>query len=239
MDKRRTDDRDEKAVVPGWPLLDGRAFAARARAGLAGGRAARTEALRHAMERAALELSGEVGYGRMTIEGLLEASGSNRERFYAAYGGKAECYAAGYEAAIEELAGRLLGVCPGADSWPAAMREALVELAAFVAAEPRLAKGLLAEVYVAGGAALDKRKEVFERLSRAIDRARRETDPSRHSPPPVTGDFVAHAIEAAALRSLGAGEADEFARQVPGLLLIAIGPYFGHEAAWAEVRRLG
>jgi hypothetical protein len=46
------------------------------------------------------------------------------------------------------------------------------------------------------------------------------------------------AIEAAALRSLALGEAEQFARQVPGLLLLSIGPYFGQEAAWAEVRRL-
>jgi AcrR family transcriptional regulator len=239
MAKRRTADHDGGAADHGWPLLDGRAFSARLRAGLSGGRAERTEALRRSMERGALELSGEVGYRRMTIAALLEASGSNRDRFYASFADKTDCYGAGYAVAIEELSARLLAAGAAADSWPAAMREALVEFAAFVAAEPSLAKGILAEVYVAGGSALARRKEVFERLSRAIDRARRETHPSRHSPPPVTSDFILSAIEAAALRSLSAGEAGQFARQVPGLLLVAIGPYFGHEAAWAEIRRLG
>jgi AcrR family transcriptional regulator len=224
---------------PGWPLLDGAAFARRVSAALEAGRRERAEAIRHSMERAALGLSGEVGYAQMTVEGLLEASDSNRDRFYAAFAGKAECYLAGYEAGIEELSARLLAAGAAAPSWPAGMRAALVELAGILAAEPSLAAGLLAEVFAAGGAALAKRKEVFERLSRAIDRARRETHPSRHSPPPVTSDFILNAIEATTLKSLAAGEAGQFARQLPGLLLLAIGAYFGPEAAWAEVRRLG
>jgi AcrR family transcriptional regulator len=239
MDDRRSDDRGGEGNDPGWPLLDAGAFARRFETAVAADPDQRAEALRRAMERAALELSGEIGYRRMTVRGLLAASDSHRDRFYAAYADKAECYAVGYAAAIEELAARLLGACAEESDWPAAVRAALVSLDEFVAAEPTLAKGLLAEVHVAGGAALAKRKEVFERLSRAIDRARRETDPSRHSPPPVTSDFILSAIEAAALRSLAADEADQFAHQVPGLLLLAIGPYFGHDVAWAEIRRLG
>jgi AcrR family transcriptional regulator len=205
----------------------------------AGGDGETATARRLATERAVLELSGELGYANVTVAALVEASGSNRSRFYSTFAGKAGCYAAAYEAAIESLAERVLGACATAESWPSGMRGALTELAEFIAAEPGLAKGLLAEVHVAGGAAAVKRKEVFERLSRAIDRARRETHPSRHSPPPVTSDFILSAIESAALRSLATGEAEQFALQVPGLLLLAIGSYFGHEAAWAEVRRLG
>jgi AcrR family transcriptional regulator len=196
------------------------------------------DALRLAAERTVLELSGEMGYPQVTIAALIEASGSNRSRFYATFADKGDCYAAAYENRIEELTARVLGACEEASDWPAGMRGALTGLAGFLAEEPTLAKGLIAEVHVAGGAAAVKRKEVFERLSRAIDRAR-VTHPSRHSPPPVTSDFILSAIEGAALRSLALGEADEFARQVPGLLILGIGPYFGHEAAWAEVRRLG
>jgi AcrR family transcriptional regulator len=196
------------------------------------------DALRRATERAVLELSGEIGYPQVRIAALIEASGSNRSRFYSSFGSKADCYTAAYEAAIEELAARLLGACEAAEDWPAGMRAALSGLAGFMAEDPTLCKGLIAEVHVAGGAALAKRKEVFERLSRAIDRARRETHPSRHSPPPVTSDFILSAIEGAALRSLALGEGGQFARQIPGLLLLSIGPYFGQEAAWTEVRRL-
>jgi AcrR family transcriptional regulator len=196
------------------------------------------DALRLAAERAVLELSGEMGYPQVTIAALIEASGSNRSRFYATFADKGDCYAAAYENRIEELTARVLEACEEAPDWPAGMRGALTGLAGFLAEDPTLAKGLIAEVHVAGGAAAVKRKEVFERLSRAIDRARRETHPSRHSPPPVTSDFILSAIEGAALRSLALGESEQFARQVPGLLLLAIGPYFGRELAWAEVRRL-
>jgi AcrR family transcriptional regulator len=202
------------------------------------GPASEADVQRLAAERAVLELSGELGYPQVTIAALIKASGSNRSRFYSTFTGKADCYTAAYETGIDELIARVLGACEVAPDWPTGMRGALAGLAGFMAEDPGLAKGLIAEVHVAGGAAAEMRKEVFERLSRAIDRARRETHPSRHSPPPVTSDFILSAIEAAALRSLALGEAGQFARQVPGLLLLSIGPYFGQEAAWAEVRRL-
>jgi AcrR family transcriptional regulator len=197
------------------------------------------DALRLAAERAMLELSGEVGYPQVTIAALIEASGSNRSRFYSTFADKAACYAAAYEAAIDGLTARLVGACDAAEDWPGGMRGALSELAGFMAEDPAFAKGVIAEVHVAGGAAAVKRKEVFERLSHAIDRARREIDPSRRSPPPVTSHFILSAIEVATLRALVDGEAPRFECQVPGLLLLAIVPYFGHEAARAEIRRLG
>lgn len=90
----------------------------------------------------------------------------------------------------------------------------------------------------AGGIALARRREVFERLSRAIDRARRETTEPRHSPPPITAAFILSGIEAVALKTLreDGGDFDEF---LPGVLYFSISYYFGDEAAAAEVAHLG
>lgn len=187
MAKRRWDDRGGERARP----------AAEAR-GEADARAAATEL-------AVLELSGELGYEEVTVAALVERAGVNRAWFYATYGGKAECYARAYGTAAEALRSRLLDACVGAPDPASGLRAGLAELGRFLTAEPAVAAGVLAEVWVAGGAVLAKRNEVFERLSRAIDTARRELPRSRHSPPPTTATFILDAIEAAVIRALREG----------------------------------
>jgi AcrR family transcriptional regulator len=189
-----------------------------------------------ATRRAVLELSGAVGYGNVTVAAILERSGSNRSRFYTTFGGKEDCYTTAHGEAADRLVSRLLDGCETRD-WRSGMREALVELARFTAEDADLAAGLIAEVHGAGGAALVKRNEVLERLSRAVDGARRDTKGSRHSPPPVTSRFIVEAIESTVIRTLL--ERDRLAEEIPGLLYIAVACYFGTTAARREATKLG
>lgn len=189
------------------------------------------------IRQAALEASGEVGYRRLSVRTVLERSGVSRNQFYRDFESKADCYSAAYEAGIEQLSVQLLATGCDADDWLTGFRGALVELGGFVAAEPGLAKGLLAEVHVAGGAAMEKRKEVFERLSRAIDCARRETSASRHSPPPITAPFILGAIETAVLRTLiNPPDLGGFAATIPDLVYIAAAVYFDEPTARRAAR---
>jgi AcrR family transcriptional regulator len=192
----------------------------------------REGAIRRRLELAALEASGELGYRQLTVQRILDRSEVSRGRFYKTFVNKADCYAQGYATAIERLEGDMLQRGAEAGDWIGGVRAALEELARFLDSQPLLAKGLLAEVHVAGGAAMAKRKEVFERLSRAIDTARRENE-SRHSPPPITAAFILNAIEAAVLRTFAQGQPQEFAATVPDLVHITAAAYFGEEAARA------
>jgi hypothetical protein len=79
-----------------------------------------------------------------------------------------------------------------------------------------------------------KREEVFERLTRAIDSARRETE-SRHSPPPITAAFMLSAIEESVVMALVKDEPGRFAETVPELTFLAAAAYFGEEAAREEL----
>jgi AcrR family transcriptional regulator len=173
--------------------------------------------------RSAVEVSGEVGYRKLTVALIMERSGVGRTGFYRRFANRHEAYVAGYQVGIEELAGRLLGAARGAPGWAEGLRAALDQ----VAREPRYADGLLAQVHVAGGAALEKRKEVSERLSHALDSARRETHPSRHSPPPIAGAFIVSAIEQSLISALGRGVPEEFAASVPDLVDLGVSTYFG------------
>ena len=237
MAEKSWDDRDESRRE-GWELLDGDAFADAQETAAQASLAERMKANRRAMERSALELSGELGYERMTIAGLVERSASNRDRFYSAYGSKAGCYSVAYAAAIEQLSERLLGAGAAAPDWPVGFRRALQEVGRFIDSEPRLARGIFAEVYVADGAALAKRKEVFGRLTRAVDRARRESADPRHPAPAITPAFILGCVEAAILKTLRE-DGGEFGELVPALVYTSVSFYFDTEVAGAQLRKAG
>ena len=188
---------------------------------------------------AMLAACGELGYRKVSVRSVLARYDGYRVQFYREFGSKAECYATAYEAEAERLCGTLLGAAAAEPSWREGLRAALRELARFACERPTVARGILVEIHVAGEPALTKREELFERLTRAIDSARRETG-SRHSPPPMTAPFMVSAIEASVCAALERGDPGSFAAAVPELAGMVVGAYFGEEAAGEElVGRVG
>jgi AcrR family transcriptional regulator len=179
---------------------------------------------------AMLEACGELGYRVVAVKDVYERYGGYRAEFYRHFANKAECYAAAYEAEIERLWRRLERACGAAGEWREGLGAALGELADFVGEHPRRAAGLLVESHVAEGPAGPKRAEVFERLTRAVDGARRETSKSRHSPPPITASFIVSAIEESVVNALASGAPENFAAAVPSLIWLAVYFYFGEGA---------
>ncbi len=190
-----------------------------------------------AFELAALSASGELGYRRLTVQEILDRAGFSRPRFYRSFANKEECYARAYAAAIEALQDELLAAGAAADDWLGGFRACLGQVAAFAAADPLLARGVFAEVHVAGGAAAAKRKEVFERLTRALDSARRETTKSRHSPPPITAAFILNVAESALLHGFRARDPERFRQAIPALTYLTASVYFGEAAGERELLR--
>ncbi len=184
---------------------------------------------------AALEASGESGFRNLTAEGIASRAGLGTESFYEQFDDPARCYASGYVTTIEELVADLLAAAKREPSWVLGMRRGLYAVGRFVEAEPLLARGIFLEVYVAGGTAQAKRDEVFERLSRAVDRARRENQ-SRHSPPPIAAAFILNMVEAAVGRWLQSDAPAPFEDAVPDLLYLAVTFYYGSEEAERQVR---
>lgn len=184
---------------------------------------------------AALEASGESGYWNLTAEKISARAGLGAETFYSHFEDPAACYASGYVAVVDELAAELLGAAEGQTNWVFSLRASLYALGNFLEAQPLLASGLFLEVYAAGGIATAKHDEVFERLSRAIDTARRE-NASRHSPPPIAARFILNMIEASVSRWLQTDDPAPFTDAIPDLLYIAATFYFGREEAERQVR---
>jgi AcrR family transcriptional regulator len=164
-----------------------------------------------------LHACGAQGYNEVSVQEVIAGYGGTYRQFKLHFAGKAECYAAAYEEGIEDLCARLLGACATQPDWRAGLHAALLELARFLEDDHERARGLLIEVFVAGGPALENREEVSERLTRAIDGARRETE-SRHSPPPITATFMLGAIESAVVSALFKRRPQAFAPAVPELV---------------------
>lgn len=185
--------------------------------------------MREQLMTAVLRASGELGYRRLTVAAVVERYGGYRLQFYTQFANLSESYRVAYETHSERLCERLLATGAAGASWRAGLREALGALASFATEDPLLARGLLVEVHVAGPPALDIHQEVLERLSGALDRARRETT-SRHSPPPLTAPFMVSAIESAVVRALVKGEPQQLRNAMPELEYLTSKVYFGHGA---------
>jgi AcrR family transcriptional regulator len=199
-------------------------------------RAAQTREITRLRERimeAAIEACGERGYRDATVQDTIDRYGGHRQQFYKHFSGKAECYAVAYEFEVERLYSALRTRAIAEPSWHRGLFAILSGLAELICERPAFARGLLVEVHVAGGPALLKRLEVFERLTRAVDSARHETE-SRHSPPPVTATFMVGAIEAAVTSALTRAEPEDFAAAVPELAHMVLAAYFGDEIAGDE-----
>lgn len=186
--------------------------------------------LRAAVGESMLATCGELGYRNVAVRDVLERSGCSRMRFYRLFTSKADCYERAYGAEIERLCGALLDAAAEEETWRSGLRTALRDLALYVTLRPALARGLLVEVHATGGLVLAKRMEMIERLSRAINRARRENE-SRHSPPPITAEFIVFTIEQSVVRALAKSAPDLFVKELPELAHLAVTLFFGVEEA--------
>jgi AcrR family transcriptional regulator len=183
---------------------------------------------------AMLLASGEMGYEQVAVRHVIERAQTSRATFYKHFDDREDCFAHAYGDAGEWLYQRLIGAGRRQPSWREGLRAALAELLEFCSNQPAIAKALLVEVHAAGERALAQRRELMERLSKALDSARHEI-PSRNAPPPVTSDFIVGAIDTLLAAKLLDGDAERAPEMLPGLLHFVVMQYLGESAAWEEM----
>lgn len=192
---------------------------------------------RAALLAAALTLSGSKGYRQLTADGIGGAAGVSRERFGELFLDTEDCYAIAYEEWAAFFWRRLFEACETERSWPAKMRASIQWLVHYATEQPSEAQGAIAQAPLAGLRVQAARRNLLERLSHAIDNARRETDLSRHSPPPATAPFIVGglvwSVECTLRNSVGMLQ-----ERAGDLVFFAVMPYFGEEIAWAERKAL-
>lgn len=194
----------------------------------------RSRAPRERLLEAILLVSGELGYDRVAVKDVIERARASRATFYKYFEDRDDCFARAYGDAAEWLYRRMLGAARRQPTWREGLRAALAELLEFCANQPAIAKAVFVEVHAAGEQSLAQRRDLMERLSRALDSARREI-PSRQAPPPVTSTFMVGAIDTLVCAKLMDGDSAKAPEMLPGLLYFVVMQYFGEEAAWEEM----
>lgn len=183
---------------------------------------------------AILLTSGEIGYEQVAVRHVIERAQTSRATFYKHFADREDCFAQAYGDSSEWLYQRLTAAAKRQPSWREGLRVALAELLEFCANQPAIAKALLVEVHAAGERSLTQRRALMERLSRALDSARREI-PSRQAPPPITSDFIVGAIDTLLAAKILDGDAARAPEMLPGLLHFIVMQYLGESAAWEEM----
>jgi AcrR family transcriptional regulator len=194
----------------------------------------RAQPARQRLLEAVLEVSGEMGYEQVAVRHVIERAKASRATFYKHFEDREDCFAQAHRDGCEWLYRRLVGAAKRQPTWREGLRAGMAELLEFCATQPAIAKALFVEVHAAGGRALAQRGELMERLSRALDGARREI-PSRQAPPPVTATFIVGAIDTLVCAKLMDGDAANAPEMLPGLLHFVVMQYFGEAAAWEEM----
>jgi AcrR family transcriptional regulator len=180
-----------------------------------------------------LESVGSHGYERTTVQDAITNAGLYRQAFYDNFKDKEDCYLHAIDAGsawIELAMRQTVGDEP---TWRGQLRGALAGLLSFLDEQPEIGRALFVEVHAAGAAAVEKRTEAMERAAAAMDLAREE---SKDAAPAISAEAVVAGILAVLHTRLAGRQTEGFAELLPELMYLAVLPYFGAEAAAAEMR---
>jgi AcrR family transcriptional regulator len=182
-----------------------------------------------------LEAVGADGYENTSVRSVLDRTGLYRQAFYDDFRDKEDCFLQAYDAGLERLETRIRTAAQVATDWHGELRAGLATLLDFLDAEPDVGRALIVEVHPAGEAALAKRDAAMWRAREAIDRGRAEAvDGPR--PPAIAAEAAASGIHAVIHSRLAAGGASGFRALLPEFMYVLVLPYFGPEAAKAEMQ---
>ncbi|HKT83905.1 MAG TPA: TetR/AcrR family transcriptional regulator [Solirubrobacterales bacterium] len=182
-----------------------------------------------------LEAVGNSGYDAASVRMVLDNTGLYRQAFYDEFAGKDDCYleALGFGAAkLEAIA---VEAAAPEDGWRAQLRAGISAVLGALEEDPASGRALIVEVHAAGPEALSIRTEAMKRLTGFIDSARNSASVTE-APPPIAAEGIVAGMHAVVHAKLAAGEDSGFRQLLPDFMYFATLPYFGPEAADAEMK---
>lgn len=180
-----------------------------------------------------LEAVGAQGYEQTTVQDAIAQAGLYRQAFYDNFEDKEDCYLHALDAGSELIEVAMREAATGETTWRGQLRGALDGLLSFLDEEPGIGRALLVEVHAAGGRAVEKRTAAMQRAAAMMDGAREESDDDA---PAISAEAVVAGILAVLHTRLSARQENGFSLLLPELMYLAVLPYFGAEAAAAEMR---
>ena len=182
-----------------------------------------------------LEAVGAEGYERTSVRTVLDRTGTYRQAFYDNFSDKDDCYLHAFDAGLHRLEARVLVAAATEDAWTGQLRAGLGALLDFLDTEPDVGRALIVEVHAAGPEALAKRSAAMGRVHAFLDRAREEVGEGQ-APPAIAPEGISAGIHAIVHSRLATGASDGFRDLLPEFMYFAVLPYFGAEAASAEMQ---
>ncbi|HEV7937115.1 MAG TPA: hypothetical protein VGP18_03730 [Solirubrobacteraceae bacterium] len=140
-----------------------------------------------------------------------------------------------FDAAVDEIAARVLPVYRASETWLERTRAGLLALLRALDERPGTAKALVIDSIAWGPAVLERRGQLLEALAGALEEARAEVD-SPPALPDSTGENLVGSSLSWVHKRL-AQESGPLAELAPSLLSMIVHPYLGGEAAQRELER--
>ncbi len=182
-----------------------------------------------------LEAVGAEGYDTTSVRTVLDRTGLYRQAFYDHFADKDTCYLAALEMGIARLEAVAVRGAASGESWRGRLRAGLGALLDYLDEEPDFGRGIVVGVHAAGAEGLARRAEAMKRAADFIDLARLEADESE-SPPQIAPEGIVAGIHAIVHSRLSTGASDGFRGLLPEFMYFAVLPYFGADAASAEMQ---
>jgi AcrR family transcriptional regulator len=182
-----------------------------------------------------LEAVGSEGYEATSVRTVLARTGLYRQAFYDNFADKDACYLAAFDIGVDRLEAAVARGATSGEGWRDELRGGLGGLLDFIDEAPDIGRALFVEVHAAGPEALARRAVAMKRAADFIDLARVEVDPAE-SPPPIAPEGIVAGIHAVVHSRLSTGANDGFRGLLPEFMYFAVLPYFGADAAAAEMQ---
>ena len=180
-----------------------------------------------------LEAVGADGYENTSVRTVLDRCGLYRQAFYDDFRDKEDCFLQAYDVGLKRLEREIRSAAAGAADWHEEVRSGLATLLGFIDAEPDVGRALIVEVHPAGDAAVAKRDAALRRAYKAIDRGRNLS--GSNTAPAIAAEAAAAGIHAVIHSRLASGRNDGFRELLPEFMYVLVLPYFGPDAAKAEM----
>lgn len=180
-----------------------------------------------------LEAVGSRGYENTSVQDAISAAGLYRQAFYDSFKDKEDCYLQAIEAGFAWLELTMRERSAGEATWRGKLRCALSALLDFLDEQPMVGRAILVEVHAAGRRAVEQRAEAMERAAAMIDLARKE---GGDSAPAISAEAIVAGILAVLHIRLAGESRTAFTSLLPELMYLAVLPFFGPDAAAAEMQ---
>lgn len=175
----------------------------------------------------------EHGFAATTISNITKAAVVSRRTFYEHFESKEDCFLTAYDVVLEQIRERVLAAAEVEEGWAEKVRAGIAALLRFFAAEPELARLGMVESFSAGPQIAERHRQAIESFIPLLRLGRvglLEGDDA-DALPETTEDAIVGGMALLIARRVITGQAERLEELLADLVLFALTPYLGGEAA--------